>query len=341
MKRTIPKLLALVLITVTILMMPGQSHAAETPMLPRGGFAARPISVMIDNHSDARPQSGFDQAAIVFEALAEGGITRFMFVYNADTALPEVIGPVRSTRRYFAEWAAGFSAVHVHAGGSPEGLAVVQANTKIVNVDGLLRGSWATFYRSTANVIPHNLYTSGAQITHFVTAKQPQSIGTRQPDGSITPVLDGGDSMGYVYRQPVERDQRSAGQQIHYSFLTRRTSADWAYDAEANLYVRSVAGRVARDGTTRNAVVATNLVVMEAASALIAGDEKGRLEVGSIGEGRAKLFQEGHEYDVTWRKNDTEGRLLFFYLDGVTEVPFVAGNAWIAVVPWIENVHVQ
>ena len=335
------RLIALICLVLTYSFFPTQSHAGQTAMLPRGGLIARPISVMIDNHSDARPQSGFDQAALVFEALAEGGITRFMVVYNADNPMPEVIGPVRSTRRYFAEWAAGLSAVHVHAGGSPEGLAIAQSNAKIVNVDGLLRGTWATFYRSSANVIPHNLYTSGAQISSFVAAKAPQPIGARQSDGSITPVLDGGDYMGYLYRQPVDRAQRSAGQQVHYSFLTRRTSADWAYDADANVYVRSVDGRIARDGTTKNPIAVTNLVVMEAASELISGDEKGRIELGAIGTGRAKLFQEGHEYDVTWRKNYTEGRLRFFYLDGVTEVPFVAGNAWIAVVPWIENVHVQ
>jgi hypothetical protein len=90
--------------------MPGPSRAAETPMLPRGGFAARPITVMIDNYRSVRSQSGFDQAALVFEALAEGGITRFMVVYNADQTLPAVIGPVRSTRRYYAEWAAGLAA---------------------------------------------------------------------------------------------------------------------------------------------------------------------------------------------------------------------------------------
>ena len=332
--------LFLFLLTV-VSQLPARTHAGVTPMLPRGGFIARPISVMIDNHSDARPQSGFDDAALVFEALAEGGITRFMLVYNADNPLPSTIGPVRSTRRYFAEWAAGLSAVHVHAGGSPEGLAIAQSNPKIVNVDGLLRGTWATFYRSNTNVVPHNLYTSGQQLVDYVATKQPQPIGARQPDGSIAPVLDGGDYMGYLYRTPVTRDQRAGGQTIHYSFLTRWTSADWAYDVEQNRYVRSVNGTLAVDGTSKNAITVTNVVVMEAASELIAGDEKGRIELGSIGTGRAKLFQEGREYDVTWRKNYTEGRLRFFYLDGVTEVPFVEGNTWIAVVPWLDTIRVQ
>ncbi len=93
MDNTLRRLFALCGFALVFAFVPTQGRAAETPMLPRGDLMARPITVMIDNHSDARPQSGFEQAAVVFEALAEGGITRFMFVYNGDSAMPEVIGP--------------------------------------------------------------------------------------------------------------------------------------------------------------------------------------------------------------------------------------------------------
>ncbi|MFM7678408.1 MAG: DUF3048 domain-containing protein, partial [Roseiflexaceae bacterium] len=97
-------------------------HAEETSvMLARGTVVKRPITVMVDNHVNAVPQSGFNQAAIVFEALAEGGITRFMMLFNADMPLPSTIGPVRSTRLYYGQLAQSFAAVHVHAGGSPAG----------------------------------------------------------------------------------------------------------------------------------------------------------------------------------------------------------------------------
>ena len=231
--------------------------------------------------------------------------------------------------------------MHVHAGGSPEGFAIAQSDAKIVNVDGLRHGTWSTFYRSRAKAVPHNLYTSGAQLQNYIVAKEPQPIPERQSDGTRTPILDGGDAIGFRYRQPIEPTERGAGQRIHYSFLSRRTNADWSYDANKNIYVRSVDGKIARDGTTKNPITVTNLVVMEAASDLIAGDAKGRIELGSIGSGRAKVFQQGHEYDVTWQKEASQGNLRFYFLDGVTEVPFVLGNTWIAVVPWLENVHVQ
>nr|MBA3947352.1 DUF3048 domain-containing protein [Herpetosiphonaceae bacterium] len=94
------------------------------PVMPRGALTRRPWMVMIDNHPDAYPQSGLDKAAMVFEGLAEYGITRYIATY-AEGWTPEAqqIGPVRSTRAYFAQWAEAFHPVYVHAGGSPDGLA--------------------------------------------------------------------------------------------------------------------------------------------------------------------------------------------------------------------------
>ncbi len=102
---------------------------AQGPSLPRGALTKRPWMVMIDNHPDAYPQSGLDKAAVVFEGLAEYGITRYIATY-ADGLTPNAtqIGPVRSTRVYFAQWAMGFHPLYAHAGGSPDGLKLVEFN---------------------------------------------------------------------------------------------------------------------------------------------------------------------------------------------------------------------
>src|SRR5579859_1996852 len=84
--------------------------APGLPLLARGMSIRRPYMVMIDNFAAAYPQSGLDHAAIVFEALAEGGITRFMALFVPDSSTNVAIGPVRSTRLYFAQWAMGFHA---------------------------------------------------------------------------------------------------------------------------------------------------------------------------------------------------------------------------------------
>src|SRR6266545_5705699 len=112
---------------------PTPSSLAPTgaPGLARGALRQRPIIVMIDNHPDAYPQTGLDHAAVVFEALAEFGVTRFMAVY-APGITPDApqIGPIRSTRLYFAQWALGFHALYVHAGGSPQGLSWSKTPTR-------------------------------------------------------------------------------------------------------------------------------------------------------------------------------------------------------------------
>src|SRR5690625_4983119 len=78
------------------------------------GADRRPVSVMVNNHPAARPQSGLSQADIVFEILAEGGITRFLALFQSEQ--PEVVGPVRSAREYYFELATGYDALYVFHG---------------------------------------------------------------------------------------------------------------------------------------------------------------------------------------------------------------------------------
>ena len=80
---------------------------------------------MVENSLAARPQSGLSQAGVVFEALAEGGVTRFMALYQDTT--PTNVGPIRSARPYFIEWAMGFDAAYAHVGGSPVALSDIKA----------------------------------------------------------------------------------------------------------------------------------------------------------------------------------------------------------------------
>lgn len=96
--------------------------------------AKRPITaVMVENSPEARPQSGLKDAGVVFEAVAEGGITRFVALYQE--AQPDLIGPVRSIRPYFVEWAAGFDAGLAHVGGSELALNMVKSGDYVADLD--------------------------------------------------------------------------------------------------------------------------------------------------------------------------------------------------------------
>ncbi len=118
------------------------------------------LLTIVENHSDARPQSGLDQADIVYEMVSEGSITRFLAVFYWKS--PEKIGPVRSVRPAFTNIAKAYNSPLAHAGGSTAGLASVRT-LGIENLDEIYNASRA-FWRSSDRRMPHNLYTSAQRI---------------------------------------------------------------------------------------------------------------------------------------------------------------------------------
>ena len=100
-----------------------------------------PLAVMVDNFPSSRPQTGLGAADIVYEALAEGGITRFLAIYASRD--PELVGPVRSARHYYVYWAAEYNAPLVHVMASDEGYAAL-VNTGLPDLGVLSTSTAAT-----------------------------------------------------------------------------------------------------------------------------------------------------------------------------------------------------
>lgn len=113
-------------------------------------------AVMIENSPDARPQSGLAEADVVFEAVAEGGITRFIALYQ--NSRPSLIGPVRSLRAYYADWAAGFDPSVAHVGGSGDALTMIRSGNYGVDIDQFFNAG--AYWRANDRAAPHNVYTN-------------------------------------------------------------------------------------------------------------------------------------------------------------------------------------
>jgi hypothetical protein len=295
--------------------------------LARGTVLQRPYVVMIDNHPNAYPQSGLDKAAVVFEALAEFGLTRFMAVYAPGiTEDADAIGPVRSTRLYFVQWALPFAAMYVHAGGSPQGLELAQTSPAIINVDALFRASSGYFIRSSSRAAPHNLYTTSADLEEAAAAS------------TVNPPIP--TDLGFIIKQEAEASQRPNAQTIGYFFLYREDDVRWLYDSSTNSYGRFRRGNAAVDGESGQQLRAKNLVVMEVQEEAITGDEKGRIEQQVIGSGKARVFLDGVEREVTWSKGSAEEQLTFIDGSG-EEVQFNPGQIWIVALPSLDNLTVS
>lgn len=133
----------------------------DDPALPGG------VLVMIDNHSKARPQSGLDKADVVFEIMAEGGITRYMALFYTQAA--EKIGPVRSARYYFVQLAKGMELPYAHVGGSTDGLSTI-SKLGVKDLNEMSNAGYC-FWRDKSRKAPHNTYTSTEKLMSGIEKK--------------------------------------------------------------------------------------------------------------------------------------------------------------------------
>ncbi|RJO59414.1 DUF3048 domain-containing protein [Candidatus Parcubacteria bacterium] len=305
---------------------------AQNPVLPdlvggnrfdKGHYY--PVAVMIDNASPARPQSGLQAASVVYEALVEGGITRFMAVY--DHGEIEQIGPVRSARPYYLEWLAEYDAAYAHAGGSPEALGSIVKN-RIHDINAI-RNAAVAFYRDKGRPAPHNLYTSSTRLYTTTVANN-----LKISDVDIEP---------WVFATPADILPLTATPAnkvtLNFSGSAKGSEVSYAYDSASQTYLRSQARVSHEDRLTKAQIKVKNLIIQTISNNITVG-EKGRLSMKVTGTGKAKIFQNGKTFEAVWTKTDTSDRTIFTLVDG-TPVKFQPGNTWIEVLPEGRQVKVE
>ena len=131
------------------------SHLNGIEVASKADLSKPVTAIMIENSPDARPHSGLKQAEVIYEAIAEGGITRFLTLFQQHK--PQLIGPVRSLRMYYIDWLAPYQASVAHVGGSHASLQEVR-NGKYRDIDQFFNGS--SYWRANDRRPPHNVYTS-------------------------------------------------------------------------------------------------------------------------------------------------------------------------------------
>lgn len=259
-------------------------------------------AVMIENSTDARPQSGLNAASVVFEAVAEGGITRFLTLFQ-DT-MPDYVGPVRSVRPYYIQWALGFDAPIAHAGGSAEALADMKAwNVKDLN------DSKSYFSRISYRAAPHNLYTSMAKLHEYEAAKG---------YGKST-------FTGFV-RKAEQPSTVPTARAINFTISSATFNVHYDYDATHNAYLRSEGGKPHTDEKS-GAVLSPKVVI----ALVMPQSNKGIYSVyGTIGSGQMYVFQDGVVTTGTWRKDSNTSQFVFTNTSG-TPLALNPGQTWITV----------
>ncbi len=269
----------------------------------------RPWAVMIDNHVDARPQAGLEHAAVVYEAVAEGGVTRLLAVFDPTVDVLR-IGPVRSARPYYAAWAAEYGALYVHSGGSPEALDSLD-RLDLVNVEEI-SASGIYFWRDLKRAAPHNLYTSADRLRQFsanrdISTAAEFSAWLRKDDAPLA-------------------ERPDSGRAVKIKFSTPAFAVTYRYDRATNRYARwqGAAPHLTADG----AELTASTVVVQHVRAVVT-DGEGRREVGTQRGGAAEVYTDGVAHPARWQVRDR--RTLWLSDDG-TPLALNAGPTWIEVV---------
>jgi len=268
--------------------------------------------VMIENSPDARPQSGLKDSGVVFEAIAEGGITRFLVLYQQEK--PQLIGPVRSVRPYDLDWLQPFDASIAHVGGSALALSEVRNGT-FRDIDEFFNGS--SYWRATDRYAPHNVYTSFAKLDALNGAK-----------GYTSSSFTGLD------RKDSSASSKPTATQIAVTISSPLYNSTYAYNTTTNTYDRSQAGAPHLDREAGQ-ISPRVVVVMKVIEQTVFQDGY-REMITTVGSGPAYIFEDGTEQTVTWHKDSTAGQLYFTDANGA-RVALARGQTWIAAVPGNEG----
>lgn len=265
--------------------------------------------IMIENSLDARPQAGLLEAGVVFEAIAEGGITRFLALYQEGK--PNRIGPVRSVRPYYLDWLMPFDATIAHVGGSYDALQQI----KSFGLKDLDQFQNAGFYeRISEREAPHNVYTSSGRLDELTIAKG-------YTTSNFTPWL----------RKKAAPSATPNATFIDFDISGPSFNVHYDYDAAHNNYKRNEGGKPHQDEKSAAQLTPSVVVALVIPFKNITASDGYRSDYITSGQGAMYVFQDGTMTKGTWTKADRKSKYTFIDAEG-KELALNPGQTWFTAV---------
>lgn len=275
----------------------------------------RPIAVMIDNHSDAWPQAGLQKAYMVYEIIAEGGETRLMALFKGVDL--EKIGPVRSARHYFLDYAMENDAIYTHFGESPQADSDIKKYS-INEIDGIAEDG-TTFWRVKDKAAPHNAVTSTAKLIE--SAKNKKYKMTSNKESVLNYVTD---------EVNLEEGQSAVNVTIPHSQLQ---TVKYVYDEENKVYERQARGKKQTDWGTGNVITTKNIIITFCDNYTLTDSEnKGRQGLKNIGTFDGYYITNGKAIKIKCIKNARDEQTKYQDLEG-NEIKVNDGNTFVNICP--------
>lgn len=279
------------------------------------------VGVMIENELLARPyQKGLSKASVVYETLAEGGITRFLAIFDA-TAYPTKIGPVRSARSYFVQWIKEYSgAVFAHAGGSQDALRTLK---KDFPRDADQFQYNITFYREKIKTSrEHTLFTTDSRLKKLITG-QKWTSSEEQTGGLLA---------RFAAEKYADISSYAPVSAISIPFSTKTYAVSYSYNPTSKYFLRSQAGKPHVD-TLDGSQLSAAAVIIQYVTVRNNNDKAGSITIKTTGSGNATIFVSGRAIPAVWNKKSVKDATQFLAKDSSLPVEMPAGPIWIEVVP--------
>lgn len=299
-----------------------------------------PLGIMIENSTDARPQSGISYADIVYEAVAEGGITRFLTIFYCQDA--PTVGPVRSARTYFVDFVSEYGSfpLYAHVGGAntpgpADALGQIDSygwtGKNDLNQFSIGFPVYIRDYDRLGHAVAteHTMYSSTTKLWDYAAKNR-----------GITDIDSNGDKWTdnftpYTFKDDASLSARPDNQTVSFDFWDGYDAygVSWAYDKNSNTYLRSNGGQPHIDLDTKKQLSAKNIVIlfMKESHANDGYTDNEHMLYGTKGTGDAKIFMDGQEVNGTWSKKSRTAHLYIKDNRG-NEIQFDRGKIWFEVV---------
>lgn len=301
----------------------------------------RPLGVMIENHQEARPQSGISKADVVYEAIAEGGITRFLVIFYCQDG--STLGPVRSARTYFLDFISEYGdyPLYAHVGGAntsgpADALSQVEEyGWQAYNDLNQFSIGFPTFWRDYERLehevaTEHTMYSTTSKLWDYAAKKRDLTNVDKDGnswDENFTP---------YTFKDDEKEANLPATQKVEFSFWDGYNDyvVRWDYDLKTNSYLRSNGGVKHTDKNNQKQLFARNVVVlfMNERNANDGYEDNAHLLYGTKGTGNAIVFMDGKKITASWSKKNRESRTIIKDTTG-QQIKFNRGLIWFEILP--------
>lgn len=275
----------------------------------------RPIAVMIDNHKSAWPQAGLNDAYLVYEIIVEGGETRLMPVFKGVSL--DKIGPIRSSRHYFLDYALENGAIYVHYGWSPQAESDIK-KLKVNNINGIAQSA-KDFWRVTDKKAPHNAVTSTKNILQMAGEK---GYKTQSNEKSV---------LNYQVEE-INLDEGKTASRVVIPYSTSNV-VSYTYDETNKRYTRYSKNTKQTDWTTKKDITTKNIIITFAENyKLNDGENKDRQDLKNIGDKKGYYITNGKAIEIVCSKSSRTAKTVYKDLQG-NEIKVNDGNTFIQICP--------